>query len=182
MEKIALNKRIPWIVILLNLAGIFLWRNYNYHWLKIVRYALLTAFLVPLGAIDWKKKIIPNKILLAMTGIRALLLVGDLFVYPAYRAELAISAFGGMAVGFLVFLLAYFLSRRSIGLGDVKMIAVIGFYLGISQIWSTMVVGLLLAGIFSCIQLARKKVTMKESIPLAPFLSAGAILVMLLGM
>ena len=62
------------------------------------------------------------------------------------------------------------------------MVAVIGFYLGLSQIWSAMVTGLLLAGIFSCIQLARKKVSMKDFIPLAPFLSAGTILIMLLGM
>ena len=62
------------------------------------------------------------------------------------------------------------------------MVAVIGFYLGLSQIWSAMVTGLLLAGIFSCIQLARKKVSMKDFIPLSPFLSAGTILIMLLGM
>ena len=182
MKKIALNKRILVIVILLELAGIFLWKNYGYHWLKIVRYVILTACLVPLGEIDYKKRIIPNRILLVMAGIRVVLLVGDLLAYPDYKWELVVSALAGMMIGFVTFLLAYFLSRKSIGLGDVKLVAVIGFYLGISQIWSAMVMGLLLAGIFSCIQLARKKVSMKDFIPLAPFLSAGTILIMLLGM
>ena len=182
MKKIALNKMNLVIIILLEMAGIFLWKNYGYHWLKIVRYVVLTACLVPLGAIDYEQRIIPNKILLVMTGIRAVLLVGDLLAYPDYKWELVVSAFSGMVIGFVTFLLAYFLSRKSIGLGDVKMVAVIGFYLGLSQIWSAMVTGLILAGIFSCIQLARKKVSMKDFIPLAPFLSAGTILIMLLGM
>ena len=182
MKKMALNKMNLVIIIFLELAGIFLWKNYGYHWLKIVRYVILTACLVPLGIIDYKQRIIPNKILLVRTGIRAVLLAGDMLVYPDYKWELIVSAFCGMAIGFVTFLLAYFLSRKSIGLGDVKMVAVIGFYLGLSQIWSAMVTGLLLAGIFSCIQLARKKVSMKDFIPLAPFLSAGTILIMLLGM
>ena len=174
MKKMALNKTNLVIIIFLELAGIFLWKNYGYHWLKIVRYVILTACLVPLGIIDYKQRIIPNKILLVMTGIRAVLLAGDMLVYPDYKWELIVSAFCGMAIGFV--------TRKSIGLGDVKMVAVIGFYLGLSQIWSAMVTGLLLAGIFSCIQLARKKVSMKDFIPLAPFLSAGTILIMLLGM
>ena len=116
-----------------------------------------------------------------MLGIRALLLAGDLLAYPTYAKELLISAFGGMLLGFLVFLLAYGLSRKSIGLGDVKLVAVLGFDLGMSLVWTVMVAGLLLAGIYSCIQLARKKVSMKDAIPLAPFLAAGTILIMLLG-
>lgn len=170
------------IALILEMAGIFLWVHYGYHWLKIVRYVVLIAFLVPVSAIDYEKKIIPNRILLVMTGIRVMLLIGDLLVYEEYRTELVTSAFGGMAVGFVIFLFAYFLSRKSIGLGDVKLIAVIGFYVGLTQIWTVIVAGLLMAGIFSCVQLVRKKVTMKDYIPLAPFLSAGTILTMLLGM
>ena len=100
----------------LELAGIFLWKNYGYHWLKIVRYVILTACLVPLGIIDYKQRIIPNKILLVMTGIRAVLLAGDMLVYPDYKWELIVSAFCGMAIGFVTFLLAYFCPEKALGL------------------------------------------------------------------
>ena len=80
MKKMALNKTNLVIIIFLELVGIFLWKNYGYHWLKIVRYVILTACLVPLGIIDYKQRIIPNKILLVMTGIRAVLLAGDILV------------------------------------------------------------------------------------------------------
>ena len=181
MKQIALKKSNLLLTVILGLAGLFLWWNYGYHWLKMIRYLVLIIFLVPIAAIDFEKRIVPNKLLLAMTGIRVVLLVGDMLAYPAYRWELLVSAFAGMTIGFLVFLLAYFLSRKSIGLGDVKLIAVIGLYLGSSLIWSAMVGGLLLSGIYSCIQLIRKKVSMKDAIPLAPFLSAGTIIIILLG-
>lgn len=181
MKEIALRKRNLLLIGILGVAGIFLWWNYGYHWLKIIRYLVLVVFLVLIGAIDLEKRIIPNKFLLVLVGIRAILLAGDILLYPSYWGELLISAFGGMLAGFLVFLLAYFISRKSIGLGDVKLIAVIGFYVGMSLIWSAMVAGLLLAGIYSCIQLVRKKISMKDYIPLAPFLAAGTILIMLLG-
>ena len=181
MKKIALKKLNLFLIAILAAAGIFLWKSYGYHWLKIIRYLILIVFLVPIGAIDFEKKIIPNKFLLVMIGVRGILLIGDMLAYPTYRVELLVSALSGMAIGFLVFLLAYFLSRKSIGLGDVKLVAVIGFYLGSSLIWSAMVGGLLLAGIYSCIQLIRKKVSMKDAIPLAPFLSAGTIFIILMG-
>ena len=91
--------------------------NYGYHWLKIVRYVILTACLVPLGIIDYKQRIIPNKILLVMTGIRAVLLAGDMLVYPDYKWELIVSAFCWNGDWFCdPFFLAYFLSRKALGL------------------------------------------------------------------
>ena len=84
-------------------------------------------------------------------------------------------------VGLILFLIAYFLSRKSIGLGDVKLAAVLGWYLGLALIWWDLVVGLFLAGLYSVVQLVRKKLNLKDSIPLVPFLAAGTILVVLLG-
>lgn len=134
-----------------------------------------------MAVIDHEKSIVPNKLLVAMLVIRAVLLVIEVAVYPVYWKEKMISAVGGMLVGLILFLLAYVLSRKSIGLGDVKLAAVLGWYLGLSLIWWDLVAGLLLAGIYSVVQLARKKLSMKDSIPLVPFLATGTILILLLG-
>lgn len=159
----------------------FLFYRYDYHWTKILRYLCLTGFMLVLAVIDHEKSIVPNKLLVAMLVIRAVLLVIEVAVYPVYWKEKMISAVGGMLVGLILFLLAYVLSRKSIGLGDVKLAAVLGWYLGLSLIWWDLVAGLLLAGIYSVVQLARKKLSMKDSIPLVPFLATGTILILLLG-
>ena len=171
----AKKKKIFFLAFLLTeVVSCFLFYRYDYHWTKILRYLCLAV-------IDHEKSIVPNKLLVAMLVIRAVLLVIEVAVYPVYWKEKMISAVGGMLVGLILFLLAYVLSRKSIGLGDVKLAAVLGWYLGLSLIWWDLVAGLLLAGIYSVVQLARKKLSMKDSIPLVPFLATGTILILLLG-
>ena len=167
--------------LLIEVVSCFLFYRYDYHWTKILRYLCLTGFMLVLAVIDHEKSIVPNKLLVAMLVIRAVILVIEVSVYPVYWKEKMISAVGGMLVGLILFLLAYVLSRKSIGLGDVKLAAVLGWYLGLSLIWWDLVAGLLLAGIYSVVQLARKKLSMKDSIPMVPFLAAGTILILLLG-
>ena len=172
----AKKKKIFFLAFLLTeVVSCFLFYRYDYHWTKILRYLCLTGFMLVLAVIDHEKSIVPNKLLVAMLVIRAVLLVIEVAVYPVYWKEKMISAVGGMLVGLILFLLAYVLSRKSIGLGDVKLAAVLGWYLGLSLIWWDLV------GIYSVVQLARKKLSMKDSIPLVPFLATGTILILLLG-
>ena len=86
-----------------------------------------------------------------------------------------------MLIGFLIFFLARIFSRKSVGMGDVKLAAVLGWYLGGALIWFDIVLSLFLAAGYSLLQLIRKKLSMKDSIPLAPFFSVGTILILLLG-
>ena len=171
------KKYILLIIAALVLAEIFFFSKYGYHWLKAVRYMILTVFMVFLGFIDQQKTIIPNKLLLFMFVI----LAGEITVKPSYWLDILKSAGGGMLLGFLIFLLARIFSRKSVGMGDVKLAAVLGWYLGGSLIWFDIVVSLSLAALYSIVQLILKKLNMKDSIPLAPFFSVGTILILLLG-
>lgn len=175
------KKYILLIIAALVLAEIFFFSKYGYHWLKAVRYMILTVFMVFLGFIDQQKTIIPNKLLLFMFVIRAVILAGEITVKPSYWLDILKSAGGGMLLGFLIFLLARIFSRKSVGMGDVKLAAVLGWYLGGSLIWFDIVVSLSLAALYSIVQLILKKLNMKDSIPLAPFFSVGTILILLLG-
>ena len=149
------KKYILLIIAALVLAEIFFFSKYGYHWLKAVRYMILTVFMVFLGFIDQQK--------------------------PSYWLDILKSAGGGMLLGFLIFFLARIFSRKSVGMGDVKLAAVLGWYLGGSLIWFDIVVSLSLAALYSIVQLILKKLNMKDSIPLAPFFSVGTILILLLG-
>lgn len=182
MKTMLKSKKWLWILlILLEITGICLFNIYGYHWTKTIRYLCLTGFMVVLALIDYEKFIVPNKLLAVMFGIRTGLLIIEIIAYPAYWKEKLLSAGGGLMVGLILFLIAYFLSRKRIGLGDVKLAAVLGWYLGLALIWWDLVVGLFLAGLYSVVQLVRKKLNLKDSIPLVPFLAAGTILVVLLG-
>ena len=92
--------------LLIEVVSCFLFYRYDYHWTKILRYLCLTGFMLVLAVIDHEKSIVPNKLLVAMLVIRAVLLVIEVAVYPVYWKEKMISAVGGMLVGLILFLLA----------------------------------------------------------------------------
>ena len=59
-ELLKEKKYVPVIIAALMAAEVFLFIFYGYHWLKIVRYLVLSAFLVVLGFIDSRRTLIPN--------------------------------------------------------------------------------------------------------------------------
>ena len=76
---------------------------YGYHWLKTVRYLILSAFLVVLGFIDSKRTLIPNQLLIMMLVARAMLLIGEIGAEPAWWKECLKSGIGGLGLWFCGF-------------------------------------------------------------------------------
>lgn len=175
------KKKLLIILTAVELLGGFLFTQYGYHWLKTMRYLLLIGFLIILADIDREKMLIPNKILGIMILTRGILLTGEVYFFPEYWKESLLSSGSGFLTGLVIFLLAYLFSRKSVGMGDVKLAAVLGAYLGSALIWWDYAVCLALAAAYCVIQLMRKKLTMRDSIPLAPFFSIGTIVVLLMG-
>ena len=68
------------------------------------------------------------------------------------------------------------------GAGDVKLLAVTGFYMGLGIIFTDIFLSILIAALYSGLLLIRKKIKMKEEISFAPFVLAGTVLTMALGM
>jgi len=83
--------------------------------------------------------------------------------------------FGLLAGGGLP-LLIYLISRKGLGGGDVKFMAMAGLYLGLGMILPAMLFGSILAGLTGLVLIIIKKIGRKDSIPLAPFMCAGIIL------
>ena len=109
--------------------------------------------------IDWNQKRIPNKILLFLLAVRGCLLVLE-----------------GL------FLLAHFISKGGVGMGDVKLFAVIGSYMGSGSITAALFLAVMSSAGYSVLMLILKKIKLKEEIPFAPFALVGTILTMALGM
>lgn len=154
----------------------------SYTLLKIIRYMILLAAMFIVAWIDQHERRIPNRILLVLLEIRVVLLIVEWFVVPAMGMSLLISSLLGALIGGGMFLLAYFLSRGGVGMGDVKLLAVIGAYVGVGNIMALTFVTALISAFFSIAMLAMKKINLKEEIPFAPFVLTGTVLMMALGM
>jgi leader peptidase (prepilin peptidase) / N-methyltransferase len=146
-------------------------------WDDPVEVALGLVFVFTLLAVtltDLERRVIPNKILLLATiaGI-AIAAVGDPSSLP--ERLLASAAAGGVL--FLV-VLAY---PKGMGLGDVKLTALMGLYLG-RNVAPAVLVALLLGSIVGLVMIARQgAAARKQAIPFGPFLAIGGVVGLLAG-
>ncbi|MGH2883574.1 MAG: prepilin peptidase [Solirubrobacteraceae bacterium] len=141
----------------------------------IVLGLVLVAVLVPIALIDFEHRIIPNKITLpAAVAAVAIGVALDLRGVPEQLIA------GAAAGGFLLaFALAY---PRGMGIGDVKLAAVLGLFLGRS-VAVAILVGVLTATLVGAGVMARVGVEKgsKTAVPFGPFLALGGVVGLLAG-
>jgi leader peptidase (prepilin peptidase) / N-methyltransferase len=135
---------------------------------------VLVTTLAVVTLTDLERRIVPNRVLLvsAVTGV-AIAAVGD----PGSLPE---RAFAAAAAGGLFFLaaLAY---PRGMGLGDVKLAAVMGIFLQ-REVAPALFVALLAGAGVGLAMISREGVVArKRAIPFAPFLALGGVVGLLVG-
>lgn len=178
------RKNLFWLslgAIILFVTGGYLMKLYDYHILKIIRYWALMYGLLLLGLLDSRRKIIPNKALLVMLGVRSVLMIGDCICYPQALWEIVILAAAGLLGGGLLFLLGGIIAGKGIGMGDVKMIAVMGYFLGFQVLMSDLIITLTLTVIAGIAELVIKKASLRSEMPFAPFAAVGTMITILMG-
>jgi leader peptidase (prepilin peptidase)/N-methyltransferase len=137
-----------------------------------------TCVLIVLFAIDLEHQLLPNVITLPALAAG---LVLSLVLPPGLRDALI----GVLVGGGILFLIAevYFRLRKEegMGMGDVKMLAMIGAFLG----WKLTVLTLILASfggsIAGILLLVTRRGNMKAALPFGTFLAAGALAASLFG-
>jgi len=141
----------------------------------IVLGLLLVAVLVPIALIDFEHRIIPNKITLP-AAIAAVAIGAALDLRGVPEQLIAGAAAGGFL---LAFALAY---PRGMGMGDVKLAAVLGLFLGRSAAVAILV-GVLTATLVGAGVMARVGVEKgrKTAVPFGPFLALGGVIGLLAG-
>ncbi|MGN6203225.1 MAG: prepilin peptidase [Solirubrobacterales bacterium] len=149
---------------------VVLWGNPT----EIVLGLVFVTMLVAITVTDLEQRIIPNKILL-VAGILAvgIVAVGDPGSLP--QRFLAAAAAGG---GLFLVALAY---PRGMGLGDVKLAAVMGLFLG-RNVAPAILVALLAGSLVGLTMIAREgSGARKRAIPFGPFLALGGVVALLAG-
>jgi leader peptidase (prepilin peptidase)/N-methyltransferase len=132
------------------------------------------AALVWVAAIDLESRLLPDRIVLTATG--CVLLASAIF-QPTHTIEHVVSAL--LAGGFLF--VAAALRPEDLGLGDAKLMLLVGAVLG-SSVLSALLVGFGLFALLGIALVARDgRQALKRQLPLGPFIAAGAIAVLVLG-
>jgi leader peptidase (prepilin peptidase) / N-methyltransferase len=134
-----------------------------------------------LAVIDVRRRVIPNRI------VYPALLLAAAFILVAWtmdqgldapRAGLGLLAYGG---GLLIVAL---LAPHAMGMGDVKLAALIGLVLGalgLAHVGAAAAAAILLGGVGALVMLSLGEARRRSTMPFGPFLAAGAVLGALLG-
>lgn len=144
----------------------------------VVSRLLLVCILIALFGIDLEHQILPNSI--TLPGIVAGVLLSVIAPPGVRDAVLGALLGAGILYGIAA---AYYLWRREegLGMGDVKMLAMIGAFLGWKAVLVTLVLSSFSGAIIGVALIAAQRGGMKLALPFGTFLSIGALVAMFVG-
>ncbi len=157
-----------------------LWR-YGPGW-DFLLYCVLVSSLIVITFIDLDYQIIPDRI--TLVGIPIGLLAGSLLLPDPFLRASALG-YKASVIGFLFgggfFYLVAVLSRGGMGGGDIKMMAMVGAFLGWKAVLLTTLLGSLSGSIVGLFLMAAKGKGRKYKIPFGPFLALGTLVSLFFG-
>ena len=165
-----------------------------------IKWAVFAALLVVLTITDLRERILPDKVNFFGLGAgllfsfftqpldgTALWIANRWFDFPPPRPVLSFAdaVLGAVAGSGLLWVVAegYFRlrGREGMGLGDVKMMAAVGAFLGLQRALLTVLVGSLLGSVIGILLIATSKKGRDYELPFGTFLGAGALVVVFFG-
>jgi leader peptidase (prepilin peptidase)/N-methyltransferase len=159
---------------------LLIWR-FGFGWYTLFYFALASALIV-ITFIDLDFQIIPDSITLPGTLIG--LIAGSLILQDPFSRWSILgykSSLIGAITGFSLFYAVAILSRGGMGGGDIKMMAMVGAFMGWKSVLLTTFLGSLIGSIWGISLMIFKGKGRKTKIPFGPFLSAGAMITLLSG-
>jgi leader peptidase (prepilin peptidase)/N-methyltransferase len=165
--------RYPLVEGLGGLLYVFLYHQFGFSVHSVVLILLATALLI-VSFIDLQHKIIPDIITLPgiIAGVVASLLLTPVGV---------VSPILGVVLGGGLFFLIAVISRGGMGGGDIKLIAMIGAFLGWQAVLITIFLGAFTGAVAGLTLMLLGKKGRKDMVPFGPFLALGALLAMVWG-
>ena len=155
--------------------------NFYYFGLSIdfVFYSFLISILIVISFIDYYEQIIPDGLVLMI------LISAIIYRLSIYFIDNTPLAFWNSIIGFLtggvLFLLIAVVSKGAMGGGDIKLIAVLGFILGLKKTLLHILLSFLIGAVFSIILLLSGKKGRKDAIPFGPFICLAFLITILYG-
>ncbi|MBE6022429.1 MAG: prepilin peptidase [Cellulosilyticum sp.] len=157
---------------------------YSYYGRSMEMLIMWTFFAVTLilTIIDWKKMLLPTCVIkwgLIIGMVEKLFQVIEL----GHWQNMILSLLGAI-VGYGIFAILYSVSKRvlkkeGLGYGDVRLVGLIGFFVGVQNLFMAIFIAALLASIYGAFLLKKKRLS--EPYPFGPFLSIGSYTSLLWG-
>ncbi|KAA3617276.1 MAG: prepilin peptidase [Calditrichaeota bacterium] len=163
------------------LAGVFTVFSFLHFGLSIsfVVYSVFIYFLIVIAFIDIQTHLIYNKVLIVLLIFG--LFSQILFTFIPWDEALLGLATGGLTMWLISILGKWMFKKESLGMGDVKLAAVAGFFTGWLNVLIALYLGFILAFIAITLHNKFKKIKITGYIPLGPFLAGGLIVFLFWG-
>ncbi|UVJ38522.1 prepilin peptidase [Arthrobacter sp. CJ23] len=148
---------------------------------ELPAFLFLALLAVQLSRIDFTHHLLPNPLVLALLSAGFAMLVGAAATAPDWPGLLRAAA--GGAASFAVYLILGLISPRGIGMGDVKLAAPLGVYLGYlgwGQVFYGMMLGFVMGGALTVLMLRLRSAEKPAETAHGPAMFAAALGVVLL--
>lgn len=178
MKKLEGKRWLPYIglpVLCVGLA-VLKWETLDRAELLLLLILTLVGYLAAVS--DLLERKVPNRLILILVGAWVLVMVPQMLIRMDDILALLLNGLFGFILSGVISLSVYFISRRGLGGGDVKLMAVSGLYLGVQGSLTMLLYGSVLAAVTGGVLILCKKIKASDSIPLVPFLYIGMLLTM----
>ncbi len=163
----------PLVELLTGILTVALFLRFGFSYLFFF-YLVFVYFLIVIALIDWKTRLIPNKLLFALFVIGLIInVLGRVIPFK----EAFIGAFlGGGAMYVTAVLGNHIFKKEAMGMGDVKLAFVSGFFLGWHFILWALYLGFVAALLGIGLLWIIRRRNLPEHIPMGPFFALGFVL------
>jgi len=170
--------RYPFVEALTALCLVVLFLRYGYSENFIV-FGVSMLFLIPITVIDVQTGLILNKLTIPGFILGILLILG--LQIETWKEALFGALAGGGIMGLIACAGKILFRKESLGMGDVKLLVMLGVYVGFPAVGICLFFGILAAGIFVFGGLIFKKLRFGNIIPFGPFIAIGTIVYLMWG-
>ncbi|TFV89652.1 prepilin peptidase [Blastococcus sp. CT_GayMR16] len=166
--------RPPWIEAWTAALFVLVALRFGAAW-ELPAYLWFAGAAVLLAVIDLQHKLLPDRITLPSIGIGAALLAA-VAVATGDGAPLVRALLGALVL-YVVFVVLVLISPRSIGMGDAKLAALLGLYLGWLG-WDVLLLGaaagFVVQAVLALVLLATRRIGLRGELPFGPAMLIGA--------
>lgn len=168
-----ISKQYPIVELMTGFLFLFAYLKFGFS-VQLFIYLLLISALIAVAFIDYKYMLIPNKITYPLIVIS--LLSAFIFDYITIYQSLL-----GIVIPPLLLLIVALIFKGGMGMGDVKLAAAIGGFLGWSYTLAGIFIGSLLGSVIGLSLMGLGIIERKSRIPFGPFICTGALTMIFFG-
>jgi leader peptidase (prepilin peptidase)/N-methyltransferase len=153
--------------------------------LFLIKGCVFASFLIVISIIDFQFMLIPNKVVYPGLAVGFLFAIYET-ILKRDKDVIISDVLGAVAGAVIILLIAllgtYAFKKEAMGMGDIRLMAMIGMFVGFwPHVLLTIILGSLLGSIIGLILIALKRKKSDSQIPFGPFLSISGLITILYG-